>query len=133
MNGLMSIIGWIASSMAYMTELVVYSIHAVWVTTVKASISILEAIDELLPDLGIADNALWRALIMGGIGFFLGVGLMIFLSFITGMWCIPCVFTMAIAFCAFVGLVADPDGDWALGDTPTFGRGGGGIGTPLNL
>ena len=130
---MMSVVGWIAESMAYITELVVYSIHAIWVTMVKASIGFLEAIDELFPDLGVADNALWRGLIMGGVGFFLGVGLMIFLSFVTGNWGIPCVFTMAIAFCAFVGLVADPDGDWSLGDLPLFGGGGGGPSTPLNL
>ena len=133
MNASLGILGWIMNSMAYMTELVVYASHAVWVTAMKATISFLEAVDDLIPDLGIADNALLRALVMAGVGFFLGVGLMIFLSFITGNWGIPCVFSIAIAFCAFVGLMADPDGDWSLGDTPTFGRGGGGTGTPLNL
>ena len=132
MNGLMSAFGWIANSVAYITELVVYSIHAVWVTTVKASISFLEAIDELIPDLGIVDNALWRGLIMGGVGFFLGVGLMIFLSFITGMWGIPCVFVSIIAFGASLRFAADPEGDWSLGDAPRFGRGPGPQ-TPLNL
>ena len=133
MNAALSIIGWITESMAYISELLVYTLQALWVTLVKATIAFLEAVDDLFPDLGIADNALWRMLVMAGVGFFLGVGLMIFLSFITGMWGIPCAFVLAIIACAFVGLVADPEGDWSLGPWPTFGRGGQGPQTPLNL
>ena len=133
MNMLIGVFGWIAESMAYITELIVYGLHAIWVTIVQATIAFLEALDDLFPDLDLAHNALWRAVVMAGVGFLLGVGLMIFLSFIAGMWFIPCAFVLAILACAFVGLMADPEGDWTLGPWPTFGRGGGGPQTPLNL
>ena len=133
MNSYLGVIGWISDSIAYTHELTLYGLHAIWVTVVKACVTLLGAVDDLLPDLEIADNALWRTLIMGAVGFILGVVLTIFVSFITGNWRIPCVFTMAIAFCAFVGLVADPEGDWNLGDLPMFGGRGGGPSTPLSL
>jgi len=88
-------------------------------------------VDEWLPDFDILGNAILRALLMAAVGFFLGVGLMVFLSFISGNWAIPCIFTLAIAFSAFVGLVADPDKDWDFGSFPTFG--GSGPRTPINL
>ncbi len=133
MNVALSIVGWIADSLAYMTELIVYGLRAIWVTAVQATISFLDALDDLLPDLDIPHNALWRALIMAGVGFLLGVGLMIFLSFMAGMWFIPCAFIFAILACAVMGLVADPDMDWSVGPLPTFGRRGDGPQTPLNL
>lgn len=130
----LGLFGWIAQSLAYLAELLVYSIHAIWVTIVRGSIAFLEAVDDLAPDLDIAHNALWRAVVMAVVGFFLGVGAMIFLSFITGNWGIPCVLTLAILFCAFVGLIADPDGEWGLGNLPAFGRGSNNTPqTPLNL
>ena len=132
MNATLGILGWITQSMAYLAELVVYAVRAVWNTIITATIGFLEVVDDLLPDLGILDNALWRGLITGAVGFFVGVGLMIFLSFITGNWGIPCVFVLTIGFCAFVGFAADPDGDWSLGAPPSFGRGPGPQ-TPLNL
>ena len=115
MNIALSLIGWIADSMAYMTELIVYGLHAVWITIVQATIAFLDALDDLFPDLDLAHNALWRALIMAG------------------MWFIPCAFVLAILACAFVGLVADPEGDWSLGSPPNFGRGGSSPQKPLNL
>ena len=132
MNATLGMFGWILDSLAYLAEITVFAIHAVWVTTVRASITFMDAIDDWFPGVDILDNALLRLLVMGAVGFFLGVGLMIFLSFITGNWGIPCVFTLAIGFFMFVGLVADPDGDWSMGDWPSFGRGGGPQ-TPLNL
>jgi hypothetical protein len=134
MNTSPGMFGWMAQSMTYLAEWVGYMVHAVWVTAVKAAIGFLEAVDEFLPGLDVAHNALWRAVVMAVVGFFLGVGAMIFLSFITGNWGIPCVFTLAILFCAFVGLIADPGGDWSLGNLPTFGGGGNNTPqTPLNL
>ncbi|MHB1459462.1 MAG: hypothetical protein ACYC0V_21335 [Armatimonadota bacterium] len=124
MNVMTALFGWIVNSMAYIVEVSVFSLHAVWVTIVRATLALLEAVDDWFPDLGILDNGLLRLLVMSVVGFFLGVVLMIFLSFVTGNWGIPCCFTLAIAFCAFVGLIADPDRDWSFGDFPTFGRGG---------
>ena len=132
MNAIVGMFGWIFDSLAYLTEITVYAIHAVWVTIVGASITFMEAIDDWVPDIDILDNALWRLLVMGAVGFLTGVVLMIFVSFISGNWGIPCVFTLAIGFFMFVGLVADPDGDWSTGDWPTFG-GRGDPKTPLNL
>ena len=132
MNAIVGMFGWIFDSLAYLTEITVYAIHAVWVTIVGASITFMEAIDDWVPDIDILDNALLRLLVMGAVGFLIGVVLMIFVSFISGNWGIPCVFTLAIGFFMFVGLVADPDGDWSTGDWPTFG-GGGDPKTPLNL
>ena len=129
---MLALFGWIANSLAYTMEVSAYFVHAVWVMLVRAALALLEVLDEWLPALEILENALWRFLVMGVVGFFLGVGLMIFLSFITGAWGIPCVFTLAIASCAFVGLMADPEREWSFGDFPTFG-GSGGPQTPLNL
>ncbi len=132
MNAILGMFGWILDSLAYLAEITVYAIHAVWVTIVGASITFMEAIDDWVPDIDILDNALLRLLVMGAVGFLIGVVLMIFVSFISGNWGIPCVFTLAIGFFMFVGLVADPDGDWSTGDWPTFG-GRGDPKTPLNL
>jgi FtsH-binding integral membrane protein len=132
MNGMVALFGWIANSLAYLTEVSAYAIHALWVTIVRAALALLEVVDDWLPGLDILENALWRFLVMAVVGFFLGVGLMIFLSFIIGAWGIPCAFTLAIGFCAFVGLLADPERDWSFGDYPTFGRHNGPQ-TPLNL
>ena len=132
MNVIMGLLGWILDSLAYLAGVGVYAVHAVWVTIVGASIGLMDAVDEWLPDIDILDNALLRLLVMGIVGFFIGVVLMIFVSFISGNWGIPCVFTLAIGFCMFVGLVADPERDWSPGEWPTFG-GRGGPKTPLNL
>jgi hypothetical protein len=132
MNVMMALVGWIASSVSYLVEISVYSLHAIWVSIVRAALALLEGVDDWLPAYGILDNAVLRAVVMSVVGFLVGVVLMIFLSFVIGAWGIPCIFTLAIASCAFVGLVADPDSDWSLGDLPTFGRGGGPQ-TPLNL
>jgi len=133
MNVMLALFGWIANSLAYLVEVSVYFVHAGWVTLVRAALALLEVVDDWLPDLGILDNPLWRFLVMAVVGFFLGVGLMIFLSFAIGAWGIPCAFTLAIGLCAFVGLMADPERDWSFGDFPSFGRGGSGPQTPLNL
>ena len=132
MNAILGIFGWMFHSPAYLAEVSVYMIHAVWVTIVGASISFMDAIDDWFPAVDILDNPLLRLLVMGAVGFFVGVVSMIFVSFITGNWGIPCVFSLAIGFFMFVGLVADPEGDWSTGDWPTFG-GRGGPQTPLNL
>ena len=132
MNFIVGMLAWMLDSVAFMTEITFYMLRSVWVTIVGASIAFMDAVDDWLPDVEILDNPLLRLLVMGTVGFFLGVVLMIFVSFISGNWGIPCVFVLAIGFCMFVGLVADPDGDWSLGDWPTFGRGGGPK-TPLNL
>ena len=132
MNAMLGMFGWLLDSLAYLAGISVYAVRAVWVTIVGASITLLEAIDDYLPDIDILDNALLRLLVMGAVGFFIGVLLMIFVSFISGNWGIPCVFTLAIGFFMFVGLVADPEADWSLGEWPTFG-GRGGPQTPLNL
>lgn len=124
MNFLAVVFSWIMDAMAYMMDISAYSAHAVWVTIVKASIGLIEAVDEWFPDLDIQDNAILRALVMGAVGFLIGVILMIFVSFITGNWGIPCLFFLAIGFCMFLGLIANPEGDWSLGNFPTFGRGG---------
>jgi hypothetical protein len=131
-NTTLALLGWVASSLAYTVEVLAYFLHAVWVMIVRAALVLLEVVDDQLPALEILENALGRLLVMGVVDFFLGVGLMIFLSFIIGAWGIPCVFTLAIAFCAFVGLMADPERDWSFGDFPTFGRNSGPQ-TPLNL
>ena len=126
------VVGWISESMARVADVSAYAIRAVWVTIVGASIGLLEAVDDWLLDFDILDNPLLRMAVMGVVGFLIGVVVMIFLCFITGNWCIPCVFVLVLGFCAFVGLVADPDQDWSLGDFPgSSGRGG--PRTPLNL
>jgi len=126
------VVGWVSESMARVVEIYAYMVHTVWVTTVRASIGLLEAVDEWLPDIDVLDNPLLRLLVMGVVGFLIGVVVMILLCFITGNWRIPCVFILVVGFCAFVGLVADPDQDWSLGNFPgSSGRGG--PRTPLNL
>ncbi len=126
------VVGWVSESMARVVEIYAYMVHAVWVTTVRASIGLLEAVDEWLPDIDVLDNPLLRMGVMGMVGFLIGVVVMIFLCFITGNWGIPCVFILVVGFCAFVGLVADPDQDWSLANFPgSSGRGG--PRTPLNL
>ena len=133
MSPLLGVFGWLADSMAYMIDVSAYFLHAGWVTLVRAALALLEVVDEWFPGLDILENALWRFLVMGAVGFFLGVGLMVFLAFIVGDWGIPCAFALAIGSCAFVGLMADPEQDWSFGDFPSFGRGNSGPQTPLNL
>ena len=126
------VVGWISESMAHVVEIYAYMVHAVWVTIVKGSIGLLEAVDDWLPDIDVLDNPLLRLLVMGVVGFLIGVVVMIFLCFITGNWVIPCVFILVVGFFAFVGLIADPGQDWSVGDFPgSSGRGG--PKTPLNL
>jgi len=132
MNATVGIFGWILDSLAYLAEITVYAIHAVWVSIVGAALAFMGPIDDWLPDIDLLDNALWRLLVMGAVGFFIGVGLMIFVSFIVGSWGIPCILTLVIGFFMFVGLMADPDGDWSAGEWPSFG-GRGRPKTPLNL
>jgi hypothetical protein len=128
----MIIFGWIAQSLAYIAEIGLYTFHAVWVLIVRAALALIETVDDWIPDLDVLDNAVLRALVMAVVGFLAGVLLMIFLSLIIGNWGIPCVFALTIAFCAFVGLVSDPEGDWSFGSFPSFG-GGSSPQIPLNL
>jgi hypothetical protein len=130
---MIAIIGWIANSLAYMAEVSVYFLRVIWASIIRASLALLEAVDEWFPSIDIIENGLLRLLVMSVVGFFLGVGFMIFFSFVTGNWCIPCSLVLTIGFCAFVGLIADPERDWSFGDFPTFGRNSGGPQTPVNL
>ena len=118
--------------MKYMMDVTLYLLHAVWIGMVRSSIGLIDAIDDWFPGYDILDNALLRGLVMGGAGFLLGVILMIFLSMAIGAWGIPCSFVVTILFSIFVGIMADPDREWTMGDFPSFG-GGGGPKTPLNL
>jgi hypothetical protein len=127
----LSILGWIAQSVAFLAEIVAYSLQSIWISMVRATLSLIEGVDEWLPGLEILDNPLLRGLAMGVVGFFLGIALMVFLSFVTGNWGIPCVFLLVILACAFLGLVADPEGDWDFPAFPSFG--GSGPKTPMNL
>ncbi|MHB1355033.1 MAG: hypothetical protein ACYCZF_03540 [Anaerolineae bacterium] len=132
MNALGLIFGWIANSIAYLAEISVYFMRSIWISIVRASLVLLEGVDDWFPDLGILENGLLRLLVMAVVGFFLGVVLMIFFAFVMGAWCIPCSLVMTIGFCAFVGLLADPDRDWSFGDFPSFGNRGNPQ-TPVNL
>jgi len=128
---LLNILGWIVQSVAFIVEIVAYSLQSLWIALVRATVSLIEGVDEWLPGLEVLDNPLLRGLVMGAVGFFLGVALMVLISFATGNWGIPCVFLLVIVACAFLGLVADPEGDWEFPAFPTFG--GSGPKTPLNL
>jgi hypothetical protein len=118
---LVAFIGWIIQAIALVWATTVFAVHALWVTVVQAAIAFIEVVDEWVVDIEILDNAVFRMILMGGVGFMLGVGLMVLLSLAIGMWGIPLAFFLSMGFCAFVGLVADPDEDWSLGDFPLFG------------
>jgi hypothetical protein len=118
--------------MTYGLEITLYLLHAVWIGMVRSAISLIDAIDDWFPGYDILDNALLRGVVMGGAGFLLGVSLMIFISLAIGAWGIPCSFIVTILFSVFVGIMADPEREWTVGDFPGFGRGGGPQ-TPLNL
>jgi len=116
----------------YMAEIMLYAVQAVWVGIVRSAIGLIEAVDDWFPEFDILDNALFRGLVMGVVGFFLGVILMIFLALAIGAWEIPCMFVLTVLFCTFVGVIADPDREWEVGDLPHLGTRGGPK-TPLNL
>ena len=132
MDFILACIGLMFEAMAGMFEVAVYAIHAVWVTIIQASLSLMDAVDDWLIEIDIVDNPLLRLLVMGVVGFLIGVVLMIFVCFMAGYWAIPLVLALTMGFCMFVGLVADPDRDWSLGDFPgSSGRSGPKM--PLNL
>ena len=116
--------------MRYMMDITLYLLHAVWIGMVRSAIGLIDAIDDWFPGYDILDNALLRGVVMGGAGFLLGVILMVFLSLAIGAWGIPCSFVVTILFSIFVGIMADPDREWTMGDFPSLG---GGPKTPLNL
>ena len=116
----------------YLMEILLYSLHGVWVVIVRAAIGLIDALDDWFPDYGILDNAILRGVVMGAVGFLLGVILMIFLALAIGAWKIPLAFVLTILFCTFVGVIADPDRTWEIGDFPNLG-GRDKPKTPLNL
>ena len=118
--------------MTYALDIGFYLLHAVWIGIVRSAIGLIDAIDDWFPGYDILDNALLRGLVMGAAGFLLGVILMIFLSLAIGAWGIPCSFVVTILFSVFVGIMADPEREWTMGDFPGFGSGDGPK-TPLNL
>lgn len=122
----------IFEAVAHIFQVLMYGVHAAWVTIVQVSLSLLEAVDDWLIDFEILDNPFLRLLVMGVVGFLIGVLLMIFVSFALGHWTIPLVLAVTIVFFMVVGLAADPDRDWSLGDFPGF-SGGQGPKLPLNL
>jgi len=132
MDLILSLMAWLASAAAYLSEVTLYALRAGWVTIVQAVLSFLGVLDDWLPTLDIVDNAVMRLLVMGGMGFLLGVALMVILSLVVGDWGIACCFGLVTMFCAFLGLVADPERDWGVGDLPRYG-GPSGPQTPLNL
>jgi len=132
MQVMLSLIAWLASSAAYLSEVSLYAVRAGWVTIVQAVLSFLGVLDDWLPTLDIVDNAVMRLLVMGGMGFLLGVALMVILALLVGDWCIACCFGLVTILFAFLGLVADPERDWSVGDLPRYG-GPPGPQTPLNL
>lgn len=129
---MMAGIGWLCESVARMAEAVVFALHAVWVTIVRAAIALIGVVDEWFADIDFLDNPLLRMAVMGAVGFEVATVLIIFLSLAAGYWCVPCCFIFSGGFCAFVGLVADPDQDWSVGSLPGSSRSGGPK-TPLNL
>ena len=50
------VVGWISESMARVVEIYAYMVHAVWLTIVRASIGLLEAVDDWILDFDILDN-----------------------------------------------------------------------------
>ena len=123
---------WILSFATVMLEGFVYVAYATWATLVQGTFNLLDLVDEYVEDVDIVDNSLLRMLVMGLVGFVVGVGLMIFLLLATGNWSIPCLFFLFVGFCLFLGLMADPDQNWRVGTFDEFRRGGGPR-TPLNL
>ena len=119
----------------YAFEVLGYTLQSLIKVIIGGAAAFIEWADEQLYDFDLADDPLWRALIIGGIGFFLGVGMLILLSMILGQPWVIITLMVAVALGVIVGLIADPDKDWSLGAFPVFPRGGRGDGPklPLNL
>ena len=119
----------------YLFEIVGYGLQSVAKAIIRGAVALIEWADDWLYEFELADDPLWRALLIGGIGFLLGVGMLILLSMILGQPWVIITLVVAVAMGVIIGLVADPDKDWSLGAFPSFPRGGGGSGPklPLNL
>ena len=113
-------------------EFIVYAAHLLWVLIVRAFLVVIEWADEQWYDLGIADSALLRMGVTGAVGFVLAVPIILFVAGLLGHPELTLWFTLIVAFCLFVGLMADPDQDWSWPSFPgKSGREGPSI--PLNL
>jgi len=113
-------------------EFFAYVLQWLWVATVRAFLAIIEWADEQWSDLGIADNPLWRTVLAGGIGFILAIIAVLIVAVVLGHSELVCLFILVVGFCAFVGLMADPDKDWSLPSFPGSGKRKG-PGVPINL
>ena len=115
-----------------LAEFIVYVVQLLWIVIVRAFLAIIEWADERWYDLQIADNALLRMAVTGIVGFVLAVPIVLFIARALGHPELACWFALIVAFCVFVGLMADPGKDWSL---PKFPGSGGkkGPDIPLNL
>ena len=119
----------------YAFEVLGYTLQSLVKVVIQGAVALIELADEWFDDFDVADDPLWRALLIGGVGFLLGVGMLILLSMILGQPWVIITLVVAVALGVIVGLIADPDKDWSLGAFPVFPRGGSGDGPklPLNL
>lgn len=121
----------VAEAIAYTAELCVYVLCGVWIGVVRLFLAIIEWVDDQMPDVGIADNALLRAMVTGTVGFATAVGLILVLALFTEAWWLTCLFTLIVLAALIVGIMADPDREWNMPSFP--GLGDKGPQMPLNV
>lgn len=124
--------GWVYGLIRGLAELVVYVAQVAWVLIVRAFLSLVEWADGQWSDLGIADNPVWRMAVAAGVGFIGATFLILGVAGSVGHPELGCLFGLTVGFCAFVGLMADPDRDWSFPSFPGSGKTGGPR-IPMNL
>jgi hypothetical protein len=132
---LSQIISALCDMLGYGLEILGYLLDSALRVTVQGAVAILGALDGWFEDLDLIDEPLIRAAVMGLVGFLVGVGLLVLLAMILGQPWVIVTLALSVALGLGLGVLADPEHDWALRPFPTFVRrgGGGGPKLPLNL
>ena len=116
-------------------EVAGWGLATAWSGIVHLSIEGMEIVEEWLWDFEILDDPAMRALVMAVAAIPVTLGLLVLISMILQQPWVLVTVSATIGFFLLVGVLADPDRDWAPPSFPAFPRrgGGGGWKLPLNL
>ena len=115
-------------------EFVGWVLSATFSGTVRLTIQGMEILEYWLGGIEILHNPAMRALVMGLVAIPVTLGLLVFISMILQQPWVLVTVAATVGFFLLVGVLADPDNDWAPPSFPDLPRrGGGGWKLPLNL
>lgn len=114
-GGLLVLLGFLIwtfrDAIGYVFEVLGYILQSVVKVAIQGGVALVVIVDEWLEDYDIAEEPLWRVVVVGAAGFLLGMLLILLLSVILGQPWVLITLTVVMAIAVAIGLLADPEKD----------------------